>query len=165
MSKEQIGLSKAEAKVKLRKLVEESGSNLFARGKPYPQWMERVPFPAGYKRPDIPNFKRVGPVKLHLWHFTMWTSRLLENDAQQVMLFASTLEGLAFDWFEKFPECSIQTFHDLKTAFERSFQEETHRITGKTLQETCQKEGESTKDCGTMAIIAMQCTDLTPHSS
>lgn len=68
---------------------------------------------------------------------------LLKNDAQQVMLFASTLEGLAFDWLEKLPEESVQTFHGLKTAFERNFQEETHRVTKKTLLEICRKEGES----------------------
>lgn len=62
------------------------------------------------------------------------------------MFFTSTFERLAFDWFEKLPEESVQTFHDLKMTFERNFQEEMHRVTGKTPLETCQNEGESTKD-------------------
>lgn len=39
-SEEQIGISKPEAKAKLRRLVEEFGSNLFTTGKLYPKWME-----------------------------------------------------------------------------------------------------------------------------
>lgn len=70
---------------------------MLARGKPYLEWMERVPFSAGYKRPNIPIVKETSPAKQHLWHFTIWTSGLLENDAQRVRLFTSTLERLAFD--------------------------------------------------------------------
>lgn len=91
-SKEQIGLSKAEATAELRWLVEESGGNLFTSGKPYPAWMKSVLFPAGFKRPDLPTFKGSGPAKQHLWHFTMQIGGLLEKDAQRVMLFTSTLE-------------------------------------------------------------------------
>lgn len=145
-SKEQIGLSKAEAKAELRWLIEESSGSLFTKGKPYSKWMERVPFPTKYKRLDIAVFKGNGPAKQHLWLFTMQTSRLLKNDSQLVMPFASTLKGLAFDWFEGLPEWSIQTFHDLKITFERNLQEEIHRVTGKTLLEICQKDEESAKD-------------------
>lgn len=69
----------------------------------------------------------------------------MENDAQRVILFASTLEGLVFDSFDKWPEGSVQTFHDLKTTFERNFSDETHRVPRKTLLETYQKEEESAK--------------------
>lgn len=133
MSEEQIGPSKAEAKAELRRLMEESRGKLFAKGRPYPEWMERVPFPAGYKSPDLPTFKGTGLAKQLLWHFTMRTSKLIENDAQRVMLFASTLEGLPFDWFERLLEGSTQIYHDLKVAFEKSFQEDTHRVTRRTL--------------------------------
>lgn len=62
--------------------------------------MERVPFPIGFKRPNLPAFKENGLAKQHLRPFTMRTRRLLENDAQRVMRFASTLEGLDFDSFK-----------------------------------------------------------------
>lgn len=99
----------------------------------------------GFKSTNLLAFKGNSPAKQHPWLFTMQTSGLLENDAQRVMLFASTLQGLVFDLFERLLEESIQTFHDLKPTFKKKFQEET-QSNWKTLLETCQKEGEFAKD-------------------
>lgn len=60
----------------------------------------------------------------------------------------------------------MQTFHDLKMAFERNFQEKIHRVTEKMLLETCQKEGESAKDyVERWWSLAMECTDLSPQAA
>lgn len=77
---EQIGLSKAKAKAELRRLIEESDGSMFTRGKLYHEWMERVPFLTGFKRPVLPVFKGKVPAKQHLRHVTMWTGGFMEND-------------------------------------------------------------------------------------
>lgn len=59
----QIDPLKIEAKAELRKLIEKSSGSLVTKGKPYLEWMERVPFPTRYKRPDLLVFKGTSPAK------------------------------------------------------------------------------------------------------
>lgn len=77
------------------------------KGKLYSEWMENVQFLKMYRILDIPTFDGTILALQYLLHFSMRIGGLLENNAQRIMIFASTLVGNAFKWFEGLFEGSI----------------------------------------------------------
>lgn len=80
------------------------------------------------------------------------------------MLFASTLNGLSFKWFEGMPEGSIATFQDLQIASEK-FHTEMESVIGKTLLEEWLKPNEPVKEyLSRWQTLALQCHEMEPRT-
>lgn len=81
-------------------------------------------------------------------------------EAQKIMLFASTLDGLSFIWFEGLLEGSIATFQDLQIASEK-FHTKMASVIGKTLLEERLKPNEPVKEyLNRWQTLALQCHEM-----
>ena len=70
----------------------------------------------------------------------------MNQDALKIRLFASTLKGMAFDWYSTLPEDSIQNWTIIETRFLTHFKGEDHPVTMAQLCSLKQGENESTYD-------------------
>ena len=66
---------------------------------PYPLWMDSVPFPPKFKQPLLQTYTGKGSARQHVIHFKILTGTITDQDALKIQLFASTLKGMAFDWY------------------------------------------------------------------
>ena len=69
--------------------------------KPYPDWIDRVEFPRGFKFPTFTLFARNGSQSTieHIAKFTSQCAGARKNEYLKLRLFANSLTDIAFTWF------------------------------------------------------------------
>src|SRR4051812_29918828 len=114
---------------------QEAGATL-----PYPVEWDAVKYPSKFKVPSLNTFDGKGSAQQHIYYFQPLTGNLKGNDPMWTRLFISTLKGVSFEWFRKFPKGSITCWNDLEVLFLSRFFEEEADINMHTLLLTKQKK-------------------------
>ncbi len=78
--------------------------------KPYPAWIDSVPYTPGFSQPDFKMFDGTGDPHQHLAHFLSRCGPVAQNGALCLRLFVQSLEGPAFTWYAHLSEESIPTW-------------------------------------------------------
>ena len=79
--------------------------------------MDSVPFPKTFKQPSLQIYTGKGSAKRQVIDFKILMGAIADPNALKSRLFASTLKGMAFDWYSTLPKDSIQNWVMLETHF------------------------------------------------
>ncbi|KAG8367735.1 hypothetical protein BUALT_Bualt16G0103800 [Buddleja alternifolia] len=120
--------------------------NLKIVTKPYPSWVDKVPFPPGFTQPEFRRFDGKGNPREHVAHFIARLAQLGENKLLWLQLFVQSLEGPAFVWYSNLPEGSISDWDSLIREFYNQFSNTERRVGVAELIETKQRDNESVSD-------------------
>ncbi|KAG8376466.1 hypothetical protein BUALT_Bualt09G0066400 [Buddleja alternifolia] len=120
--------------------------NLKIVTKPYPSWVDKVPFPPGFTQPEFRRFDGKGNPREHVAHFIARLAQLGENKLLWLQLFVQSLEGPAFVWYSNLPEGSIPDWDSLIREFYNQFSNTERRVGVAELIETKQRDNESVSD-------------------
>nr|KUM45286.1 hypothetical protein ABT39_MTgene3459 [Picea glauca] len=85
--------------------------------KPYPAWIDSVPYTPGFSQPDFKMFDGTGDPHPHLAHFLVRCGPVAQNGALCLRLFVQSLGGPAFTWYAHLSEESIPTWEARVTEF------------------------------------------------
>ena len=77
------------------------------------EW-DLVPCPPKFKAPTLQGFDDKASPNQHIYYFKSLTGNVVSNDAILTRLFISTLKRIAFEWFMKLPEGSIENWGDME---------------------------------------------------
>src|SRR5436853_3946649 len=113
--------------------------------RPYPAEWETVPFPAKFKAPTLQLFDSTKSANRHMCCFKVQTGHLEANDALLTRLFISTVDEIAFEWFNKLPEGSIKSWTDLERLFLLWFYETDSEVIVHTLLAIKKKKDETSR--------------------
>ena len=105
-------------KVKEAKEKEEDNRTIT---KPYPAWIDSVPYTPGFSQPDFKMFDGTGDPHQHLTHFLSRCEPVAQNGALCLRLFVQSLEGPAFTWYAHLSEESIPTWEARVSEFRKQF--------------------------------------------
>lgn len=75
--------------------------------KPYPAWVDAIPFPPGFSQLDFKMFNGTGDPRQHVAHFLSRCGPIAQNEALCLQLFVQSLERSTFTWYANLPESSI----------------------------------------------------------
>lgn len=117
--------------------------HLIGIGKPYPTWIDSVPFPPGYVMPQFCMFNALSKPEQDLAHFLSRCGETSKNGALCLRQFLQSLEGDAFVWYSKLPPGLIPDWDSLVARFHKHFYS-THRSVSVTeFSEAKQRQHES----------------------
>ena len=86
------------------------------------QHISSMPFPNGFKIPQVAPYDGTTDPSSHLSTFNMVMRANNVGYELRCMLFPTTLTGLSKSWFEKFRRHSISMWEQLSEEFKKQFQ-------------------------------------------
>ncbi|CAL5425633.1 unnamed protein product [Camellia sinensis] len=130
----------------VKKVKEKDDENFRIITKPYPAWVDAVPFPSGFFQPDFKMFDGTGDPRQHVAHFLSRCGPIAQNEALCLQLFVQSLESSAFTWYANLPEGSIINWDSMVKEFLKQFCNTQRRVGVPELIETKQRDNESVTD-------------------
>ncbi|KAH7838052.1 hypothetical protein Vadar_021485 [Vaccinium darrowii] len=115
-------------KKQVKKAKEKDDEGFRMITKPYPAWVDTVPFPPGFSQPDFKMFGGTGDPRQHIAHFLSRCGPIAQNEALCLQLFVQSLEGSAFTWYSNLPEGSIPSWDYMVKEFLRQFCNTQRRV-------------------------------------
>ncbi|KAM2984015.1 hypothetical protein FF2_009875 [Malus domestica] len=88
---------------------------------PFTDEIEQAEPPCKFSMPYFISFKGDRDPKRHLKHYRNTMVLYQNNDVFMCKIFATTLQGVAQDWFHTLPSQSIQNFDDLSLVFIKEY--------------------------------------------
>lgn len=110
--------------------------------KPYPAWIDSVPYTPGFSQPDFKMFDGTGDPHQHLTHFLSRCEPVAQNGALCLRLFVQSLEGPAFTWYAHLSEESIPTWEARVSEFRKQFSNTQRRVGVPEQLKTKQRDNE-----------------------
>ena len=91
--------------------------------KPYPEWIDREPYPRGSRIPEFSTFSREDDktVLEHMSRLTIQCREVSKNENCKMKLFPSFLTGQAFAWYSSLPPNSLNSWVELEGKFQTHF--------------------------------------------
>jgi hypothetical protein len=91
--------------------------------KPYPKFIDTIPYPMGFRVPDFARFTSEGTKTTyeHVRHFLAQASDFGITDIHKIRLFPLSLTRTAFNWFVSLAPNSIQTWEQIEQKFHEYF--------------------------------------------
>jgi hypothetical protein len=80
--------------------------------KPYPDYYDQLPYPRGYRVPELSKFSREDDKTIleHVGQFILQCGEASANDTLKLKMFHLSLSGTAFTWFTSLAPNSIFTW-------------------------------------------------------
>ncbi|CAL5430658.1 unnamed protein product [Camellia sinensis] len=105
----------------VKKVKEKDDENFRIITKPYPAWVDAVPFPSSFSQPNFKMFDETRDPRQHVAHFLSRCGPIAQNEALCLQLFVQSLESSAFTWYANLPEGSILNWDSMVKEFLKQF--------------------------------------------
>ncbi|MQL84299.1 hypothetical protein Taro_016799, partial [Colocasia esculenta] len=98
------------------------------------------------KVPKLPKYDGCGTPQEHVTHYTIAMGDLASDESYLLRYFATSLTGIAFQWYSKLKSGSIANWADMQKKFYDRFQTAERKVSLAELCSLKQKKGESAVD-------------------
>jgi hypothetical protein len=116
--------------------------------KPYPDYFDHVPYPKGYKVPDIVKFNRSDgkSTSEHTSQYLALLGKASNSEPINIRLFSLSLNHTTFSWFSALPPSFVIAWYDLEKKFDEHFYSRDNDLKLCHLKSIKQKQDELVTD-------------------
>ncbi|MQL72984.1 hypothetical protein Taro_005319 [Colocasia esculenta] len=145
-----IAIQRHEIKKMVEDMFAQQGEGIHSTGiysVPFPVYHQFKKLPeASPKVPKLPKYDGCGAPQEHVAHYTIAMGDLASDESYLLRYFATSLTGVAFQWYSKLKSGSVTDWADMQKKFYDRFQTAERKVSLAELCSLKQKKEESTID-------------------